>query len=141
MIAAVAAEHLVHEAQRLRLHFEHRGTHDDHVAHQSLASITDALVDGGHAALGLAQVLGRHAHHGAQVPGGLVELAHVPHDIHVPHVVAVPLVDEAAVGDADVFHAASLTVSAPHPSLPFGWDAAPSRSAAPRRRTPPPRTP
>ena len=33
---------------------------------------------------------GRHAHHRGEVPRGLVELAHVPHDVHVAHVVAVP---------------------------------------------------
>src|SRR5688572_28509300 len=107
MVAAVTAEHLVHEAHHFRPHFEHGRADDDDIAHQRLTPIGDALIDRRHTALHLAQVLRRHAHHRAQVPGGLVELPHVPHDVHVAHVVAVPLVNQAAIGDADVVHFAS----------------------------------
>ena len=79
------------------------GADGDHVARQRLAPVGDALVDGRHAALRVFQVLRRHAHRGGEVPGRLVELADVPHDVHVAHVIAVPLVHGAAVGDQYLF--------------------------------------
>src|SRR4051794_54767 len=104
MLTTLATKHLVHEADGLGPDLEDRRTHHDDVAHQRLAAVADALVNRGHAASGLAHVRGCHPERGGQIPRGLVELAHVPHDIHVAHVVAVPLVDQTAIGDADVAH-------------------------------------
>ena len=109
-LAGFAVAHLVHEARKLVAHLEERRAHRDGVARHELAPVGDVLLHGGHAAPILAQVGGGDAHRGKEVPGRLVELADVPHDVHVAHVVAVPGVDRAAVG---LDHAVSPNSSRP----------------------------
>lgn len=43
-----------------------------------------------------------------ELPGSLVELAHIPHDIHVTHVIALPGIDGATVGNYRVIHSRFL---------------------------------
>ena len=71
---------------------------DDGVAGEQLALVGDVLLHRRHAAAVLLQERGGDAERGEQIPGRLVELADVPHDVHVAHVVAVPGIDRAAVG-------------------------------------------
>src|SRR6478736_6097030 len=97
--------HLVHEPRDPFAHFEERRAHGHRIPGEELAPVGDVLLHGRHAAPVLFQEGGRDAGCGEEIPGGLVELAHVPHDVHVPHVVAVPRVDHPAIGLEELVHA------------------------------------
>src|SRR5215813_172495 len=71
-----------------------------HLVHEfgrALADFEEGRAHRHRAALVFFQERSGDAGGGEEVPGRLVELAHVPHDVHVPHVVAVPRIDHAAV--------------------------------------------
>src|SRR5690606_21742410 len=96
--AALGVVHLVDEARHLLAHFEERRAHDDDIAGEQLALVSDVLLHGGHRAPLLAQECRGDAHRREEVPRRLVELADIPHDVHMAHVVALPRVHRAAIG-------------------------------------------
>src|ERR1051325_2508645 len=106
--------HLVHERRHALADFQEGGAHRHRVAGKELAPVGDVLLHGSHAAPVLFQEGGGDADAAEEIPGCLVELAHVPHDVHVSHVVAVPRIDHAAVGFDEV--AAVGHEGAPNPA-------------------------
>src|SRR5512135_78234 len=97
-LAGDAVAHLVQELDRLRAHLEQPRVDAHHVAGEELLLVLQVLLHCNHGRALRAQRGAVEPDVREQVPGGLVELAHVPHDVHVSHVVAVPRVDRAAVG-------------------------------------------
>src|SRR4030065_183549 len=83
------------------------------VAGEQLAAVGDVLLYRGHGAMRFAQERGRDADSREQVPGRLIELAHVPHDVHMPHVVAVPGIHHTPVCFYHAVHCVSANSSRP----------------------------
>ena len=97
-LAGLGVAHFVHEADRSVADLAQRGADFDDVAREQLALIGDVLLHRRHAAAGVAQIGRRQPEPREEIPGGLVELADIPHDVHVADMVAVPRIDRAAIG-------------------------------------------
>src|SRR5256712_7652897 len=91
--------HLVKEPDDLLSHFEDPGSDRNDIPGAQLPFVRGILLDPRHSAIVLAQERGCKAQRREQMPGGLVELADVPHHVHLSHVVALPRIDGATIGD------------------------------------------
>src|SRR2546422_5774385 len=98
-LAGLLVPHLVEEPDDLLSHLENPGSNRNDVPGEELPFVRSILLDPRHPAIMLAQERGREAQRGEEMPGGLVELADVPHHVHVSHVVTLPRIDRATIGD------------------------------------------
>src|SRR2546421_5283598 len=91
--------HLVKEPDDLLSHFEDPGSDRNDIPGAQLPFVRGILLDPCHPAIVLAPERGREAQRREHMPGGLVELADVPHHAHVSHVGALPRINGAPIGD------------------------------------------
>src|SRR2546422_3713123 len=91
--------HLMKEPDDLLSHLEYARLNGDDIPRPQLPLVRNILLDARHPAIVLAKERGSQADPREDMPGGLVELADVPHHVHVSHLVALPGIDGAPVGN------------------------------------------
>jgi len=91
--------HLMKKPDDLLSHLENPGSNGDDIPGAQLPFVRNILLYACHPAIMLAKKRGSEAHQREKMPGGLIELADVPHHVHVSHVVTLPGIDGAAIGD------------------------------------------
>ena len=82
--------HLMKEPDHLLAHLEYAGLNGDDIPGAQLPLVRSILLNARHPAIVLAKERGSQADPREDMPGGLVELADIPHHVHVSHLVALP---------------------------------------------------
>jgi hypothetical protein len=86
-------------SKRFFIDFEHGGTNGYEISGMELTPIIDTLLQSNRASSFPGAALASKWQLREQLPGRLIELPHVPHDVHMAHVIALPGINRAAISN------------------------------------------